>query len=125
MRKPTSKQLTCLALSLLMALGTAPAVYAAEGDTETAAKETTKTTLQELSESLTSISYAAYKEQHADAKRGTKSVTIAATDYIADQTTATVSVESNYNGKSGNSLVMQDDGKVTWKVNIPAFILSA
>lgn len=120
MRKPTSKKLTCLALSLLMALGTAQtAVMAAGEDTAATTNTNTKTTLQEISESLSSISYAAYKEQHADAKRGTKSVTIDATDYVAESTTATVSVESNYNGKSGQSLVMQDDGKVTWKVNIP------
>lgn len=122
MRKPTSKRLTCLALSLLMALGTAAqtAVFAANTDdaekTETVEK---KTVLQEISESFSSISYATYMEQHADVARGTKTVTINATDYIAEDTTATVSVETDYNGKSGQCLVMQDDGKVTWKADIP------
>ena len=62
MRKPTSKKLTCLALSLLMALGTAQtAVMAAGEDTAATTNTNTKTTLQEISESLSSISYAAYK----------------------------------------------------------------
>ena len=53
MRKPTSKKLTCLALSLLMALGTAQtAVMAAGEDTAATTNTNTKTTLQEISESL-------------------------------------------------------------------------
>ena len=86
MRKTTSKKLTCLVLSLLMCASALPmTVLAAE---EQAA--TQKTTLQEISESFKTISYADYMEEHEGAERGTATVTVAATDYIADQTDAQV-----------------------------------
>ena len=119
MRKTTSKRLTCLVLSLLMFASTLPAaVLAAEEVTEDEAPR--KTTLQEISESLNSYSYANYREEHADASRGTGTVEIQAVDYLAEETTAEVSVVSDYQGKSGKSLMIDDDGKVTWEVNIPA-----
>ncbi len=115
MRKTTSKKLTCLALALLMTLGTAAQVTAFADD----AKAADASGLKEISEALSSINYAEYQELHAEAVRGTSAVTIKAVDYIADQTDATVKVESNYMGKSGQSLIMQDDGQVSWMVNVP------
>jgi len=116
MRKTASKKLTCLLLSILMALGSAStAVMAAEG--EPAAEK--KSALQEISESLTAISYAEYKEEYEGVKRGTKSVTIDAVDYVKDDTDATVSEVSGFQGESAKCLQMEDDGKVTWEINIP------
>ena len=67
MRKTTSKRLICCALSLLTFASTLPgAVFAAE-EAEEAPQ---KSTLQEISESLVSYSYADYREDHADAGRG-------------------------------------------------------
>ena len=120
MRKTTSKKLVCLALSLLMFASVLP-VSAYAADEEEAAEETTqKTTLAELSESLVSYSYATYKTEYEGVPRGSGEVTVKATDYDAAETTASVSVVSNYQGKSGDSLMIGDDGKVSWKVNIPA-----
>ena len=119
MRKTTSKRLTCLVLSLLMFASMLPAaVLAADEVTETEAPQ--KTTLQEISETLNSYSYADYREEYADAARGTGTVEVKAVDYLASETTAEVSVVSDYQGKSGKSLMIDDDGKVTWEVNIPS-----
>ena len=115
MRKTTSKKLTCLALALLMSLGTAAQVTTSAAD----AKAADASGLKEISEALSSINYAAYQEQYVDVARGTSAVTVKAVDYLADETDATVKVESNYMGKSGQSLVMQDDGQVSWKVDVP------
>ena len=79
-----------------------------------------KSTLQEISESLVSYSYADYKEDHAGAGKGTGTVSILAKDYKKSDTTAAVEVVSNYNGKSGDSLKIGDDGTVAWEVNIPS-----
>ncbi len=118
MRKTTSKRLTCLALSLLMFASTLPtAVMAAE--TKDAAEEK-KTTLQSLSESLNTISYVKYQEKYEGVARGTGTVTINATDYVKDETTAEVSEVSDYCGDTGKALMISDSGKVTWKANIPA-----
>ncbi|MBR5001385.1 MAG: extracellular solute-binding protein, partial [Firmicutes bacterium] len=115
MRKTTSKKLTCLALALLMTLGTAAQVMTFADD----AKAEDASGLKEISEALSSINYAEYKDQHADASRGTSTVSVKAVDYIAEETDASVKVESNYMGKSGQSLIIEDDGQVSWKVDIP------
>ncbi|MBR3997922.1 MAG: hypothetical protein IKI93_06215, partial [Clostridia bacterium] len=115
MRKTTSKKLTCLVLSLLMCASALPmTVLAAE---EQAA--TQKTTLQEISESFKTISYADYMEEHEGAERGSATVTVDATDYIADQTDAEVEVVSNYEGETGKALKISDYGKVTWSIDVP------
>ena len=116
MRKTTSKKLTCLVLSLLMVVPTFASAVSAAEDGETAQK----TTLQEISESFKSISYEEYLEDYEGVERGTKAVTVSATDYIPDQTTAEVSEVSDYEGKSGKSLKIEDYGMVTWEVDIPA-----
>ena len=120
MRKTTSKKLVCLALSLLMFASVLPVSAFAADEEEAAEEKTQKTTLAELSESLVSYSYATYKTEYEGVPRGSGEVTVKATDYDAAETTASVSVVSNYQGKSGDSLMIGDDGKVSWKVNIPA-----
>ena len=84
MRKTTSKKLTCLALALLMTLGTAAQVMTFADD----AKAEDASGLKEISEALSSINYAEYKDQHADASRGTSTVSVKAVDYIAEETDA-------------------------------------
>ena len=117
MRKTTSKRLICLALSFLMFASTLPAAVHAAEEVEEPAQ---KSTLQEISESLISYSYADYKEDHAGAEKGKDTVSIKAKDYNKSQTTAEVEVVSNYNGKDGKSLKIADDGTVVWDVNIPS-----
>lgn len=122
MRKTASKKLTCLLLSLLMALSSASTVVMADSpDTEasTADAANKKSTLQEISESLSSISYVDYTEEYEGVERGTKSVTVNAVDYVKEETDATVSEVSDYYGESAKCLRMEDDGRVTWEVNVP------
>lgn len=117
MRKTTSKRLLCLVLSLLMFVTLLPltAFAADEGS-----KQPQKSELQEISEALRSRSYVEYLAEFEGAPRGTKAVTVSAIDYLAEETTAEVEVVSDYQGKSGKSLMINDDGKVTWEVDIPA-----
>ncbi|MBO6053355.1 MAG: hypothetical protein J6Q17_06425 [Clostridia bacterium] len=117
MRKTTSKRLICCVLSILTFVSTLPGFVFAAEEAEEAPQ---KSTLQEISESLVSYSYADYREDYADAKKGTGTVAIKATDYLASDTTAEVEVVSDYNGKSGKSLLIHDDGRVTWEFNVPA-----
>ena len=116
MRKTTSKRLICAALSMLLALGSAPMVMAAE---ETAATTNQKSALQQISENFTTISYADYQARYAGAKKGTATVTVKAVDYVAEMTDAEVEVQSNYYGKEGESLIIGDSGNVTWNVEVP------
>ena len=128
MRKTQSKKLTCLVLSFLMLLSVLPMTVYAAGEEEEAPAQSGRTTLQEISETLISFSYADYVEQpeYQSASRGKQTVVIKAIDYDAAATTAEVEIVNDYNvsaatgdaGK-GKSLKMSDDGKVVWKVNIP------
>ncbi len=118
MRKTTSKRLICLALSMLMLATAMPTfVSAAEATTDAS---TGKTTLQEISESLNTKPYDSYNETYKDVARGEKAIVIDAVDYIKDQTTVEVSVVSDYNGRDGEQLMVGDDGRVTWEVEVPA-----
>ena len=117
MRKTTSRKLMCLVLSALMFASVLPAAALAADEV---AEEKQKTTLQEISESLNSYSYADYREEYAGEPRGTGTVEVKAVNYLAAETTAEVSVVSGYQGKSGDALMIKDDGKVAWEVNIPS-----
>ncbi len=120
MKRTKLLRLTSLFLTILMVAGAFTAVlpvYAAGGSEGNSGEGSS--TLQQISDALNAISYLEYSEEHADAKRATKSVTIDASKYDAELTDAEVKVESNYEGKEGNSLYMPDVGKVTWHVNIP------
>ena len=119
MRKNTSKKLISLVLSCLMATSALVSPAFADDATDTSAEATKKTTLQEISENFKTISYAQYTERHKDAQRGTSTVTIHASDYIAEDTTADVEVVSDFEGRSGKALKMGDYGKVTWEIDVP------
>jgi len=117
MRKTTSKRLVCLALSVLMTLGTAAQVLVGAADDN---KSTgTGTSLQAISDALNTISYEKYREMYKDVPRGDSAIVINAVDYSAEKTDAQVSVVSNYCGKSGDSLTVGDEGKVTWEITVP------
>ena len=118
MRKNTSKQLISLILSVLMLVSVFPSViYAAK---TTATTENTDSGLQEISDSLKSISYEEYMKTYADVPRGTDEITINAVDYVPELTDADVSVINNYEGKSGSAVQVGDYGDITWTVNVPA-----
>jgi len=105
-------------LSLLMVLSSASAVVMAD-EAEAAPVVEQKSALQEISESLTAISYAEYLEEYEGVAKGTDTVTIDAVNYLKEETDATVSVVSGYQGEEAECLQMEDNGKVTWAVNVP------
>ncbi len=120
MKRTKLLKITSLLLSVLMLAGTFTVftpVYAADTGTGSDGSST----LQEISDALNAKSYLKYMSEHEGAKRATKSVTISAADYVKDpeQTTADVEIKSNFEGEKGDSLLMPDTGKVTWKVDIP------
>lgn len=121
MRNTTSKKLICFVLAFLMLLSVLPAFVYADDETDAAlaAEVSEDSGLKAISEALNSRPYADYKKDHADAVRAKKTIEISATDYLADETTATIEIVDGYVGRSGESLKIEDDGKVTWKVDIP------
>ncbi|MBE6616492.1 MAG: extracellular solute-binding protein [Ruminococcaceae bacterium] len=116
MRKTTCKRLFSFVLAVVMLVTVLPSLVLADEKTGTSSG---KTTLQEISESLNSKPYADYVKNYEGVDRGEETIYINATDYIADETTATVSVVSDYQGKSGKSLRVNDDGRVTWSFELP------
>ncbi len=115
MTKTTSKRLISLVLVLLMALSVFPTFAAAEATKATEGKSS----LKDISDSLNSKPYSDYQEQYASVPRAKKEIIIKAADYDTENTTAEVSVVRDYEGKSGESLMVGDTGIVTWKVNVP------
>ena len=114
MKRTKLLRLASLFLTVLMIAGTFTAVlpvYAADGTGGNSGEGSS--TLQQISDALNAISYLEYDEKYADVKRATKTVTIDAADYDAELTDADVKVETNYEGKEGDSLYMPDVGKVT------------
>lgn len=118
MNKSRSLKLTALFLTLLMLAGVF-IVPVSAADTDSGVASVTKKTIKEVSETLNAITYEEYNKKYSDVPRATKEVTVEAADYIPEKTTAEVSVESNYEGKSGNSLVISETGTVAWAVNVP------
>lgn len=114
MRKTRSKRLISLLLAIIMVMSIMPyLVSAAKHETEG------ESSLKDISDSLNSKPYTEYLVQYADVERGKDTIVVKATEYDEDLTTAEVSVVSNYNGGSGDALMIGDDGRVTWSVNIP------
>ncbi|MBR3965024.1 MAG: extracellular solute-binding protein [Clostridia bacterium] len=115
MRKTTSKRLISFALAFLMLVTVFPSLVLAEDKTTTSSG---KTTLQEISESLNSKPYVEYAKLYENVARGEETIRINATDYVTDDTTATVAVVSDYQGMPGKALQIKDDGRVTWSFEL-------
>ena len=116
MRTKLSRALA-LFLALLMACGCFSfAAFAAAENEATSSRRT----MQEWNEILNTDDYEEYIADHANAPRGTRTVTIDATKYVADKTTDKgVKVMSDVSGDAGKSLYTSASGKVTWSVNVP------
>ncbi|MBQ9132925.1 MAG: extracellular solute-binding protein [Clostridia bacterium] len=116
MRTKLSRALA-LFLALLMACGCFSfAAFAAAENEATSSRRT----MQEWNEILNTDDYEEYIADHANAPRGTRTVTIDATKYVADKTTDNgVKVMSDVSGDAGKSLYTSASGKVTWSVNVP------
>ncbi|MBE6564648.1 MAG: extracellular solute-binding protein [Ruminococcaceae bacterium] len=113
----------CLFLAVLMATGAFSAFgVSAVGETKTSDNGVVaveKSSLQQMMEILDVISYYEYAEKYAEIPRAKQPITIQAADYLASETTAAVTVETDYEGSTGKSLATPSDGKVSWEVNIP------
>ena len=81
-----------------------------------------RTSLSEIKSVLTSKSYSNYLEENdAFFENAKSSLDIDVTKYDADETTATVAVDNGEKyGTDGKVLLMGDDGKVSFKVNVPS-----
>ncbi len=122
MNRTKLQKLMALFLAILTLAGTfIMPVSAADAESETGKNEgsTGGKDLAEISAALNAISYLEYCEEHKDAVRATKEVTIDASVYNKEGTDAAVEVYSDYEGDKGNSLYIPDSGKVTWDVEIP------
>ncbi|PKM63286.1 MAG: hypothetical protein CVU97_00895 [Firmicutes bacterium HGW-Firmicutes-21] len=77
-----------------------------------------RTSLAEIKNILTSVVYSDYLKLHADVKDGETEIQLALADYISDETTATVNAINGYGGADGIVLLIGDDGKISWNVDI-------
>ena len=90
-----------------------------------------RTSLSEIEKLLTSVAYSSYLKiyQNEDkintdeyVKDATKEYVIDLSEYVADQTTATVNFKSkdgNYENAGSDVLLMGDDGKLVFNIDIP------
>ncbi len=122
MNRTKLQKLMALFLAVLTIAGTfAVPVMAADAGTETDKNEGTSSRkdLAEISAALNAISYLEYCNEHKDAVRANKEVTIDASVYNKEMTDAAVEVYKDYEGMEGDSLFIPDSGKVTWDVKVP------
>jgi len=101
-------------LAVLMTVSLFTVGAAADTDTETTSK------LQEIRDLLNSLTYEDYLKRYSNIADGTSTVVIdAASAYNKDATTAKVEVLNGFEGSSGKSLYIPEDGNVAFDVNIP------
>ena len=119
MKRTKLARLTALLLTVLMLAGAFTAalpVMAAEAD---GSDSGSGPSLQQISEELNAKSYLEYSSEYEDVPRATDTVVVDAAGYDAELTDAEVEVYTDYEGSTGKSVMMPDNGKVTWHVNIP------
>jgi len=123
MRRNHTKRLMAFVLSLLMLVGCIVPIAAAD-DSSGEKSSLATTTLKEISESLNAISYDTYRDRYKDVAKGKKAVDVNVTDYVKDMTDAKVQIRKNIKDDFGNSkstgIYVGDEGKITWKVNVPS-----
>ena len=124
-KKPL-KRIVCVCLALLI-LVTGCGLFGT-GITASALVESVngsdslvRTSLSEIRSVLTSVSYSTYIADHPDLKDATKSVKIDLSAIDAENTTATYQrvPGKDYAGAEGNILLVGDDGKVSFNVDVP------
>ncbi len=76
-------------------------------------------TIGEVKALMEATSYAKYSEKYADVPDGPKSIIIDPTQYNAEQTDAKVEIYKNFEGHTGDSLYMADQGKTSWTFTVP------
>lgn len=126
MRGNTFKRLISLALCAAMLVAAAVPVFAEEqtvtssdGSAGGTSSGYNKTTLADLSDQLSLISYSQYLENHAGVSAGTKEIVINAADYDEKATTAkNITKESGVYGFEDEVVLTDDAGKITWSFNV-------
>ncbi len=117
MRNSKTKKLLAFVLALIMLVGSALPVFAADAEAEDAG---TSVSLQELKGEYTLMSYEEYKSKYnysVDMRTG-EEIVLAATDYLDDPayTDAEITVD-NVDGK--DCILVGDTGSVSWEFDVP------
>ena len=124
------KKLIALLMALVMLVGTAAPVFAADEAEEAALlaapagatageADDLGTSLTEINNEFTLVSYESYKTKYgysADGRTG-ESVTVKGTDYMTDDLTAQV---ENKTWEGVECAYIGDTGSISWKADIPA-----
>ncbi|MBR4933936.1 MAG: hypothetical protein IKZ03_05695, partial [Clostridia bacterium] len=117
MRNSKTKKLLAFVLALIMLVGSALPVFAADATAEDAG---TSVSLQELKGEYTLMSYEEYKSKYnySTDDRAGEEITLAATDYLDDPeyTDAEITVD-NVDGKE--CILVGNAGSVSWEFDIP------
>lgn len=116
MKRTKFQRLAALFLALTFIMGGALSV-SATNDTIEGGSSVTDSSITEIQEQLSAISYEEYSERNNDVPRATNEIVIDAKQYDKDQTTAKVSVET-YDGVE--ALLTPNEGTTVWKVSVPS-----
>lgn len=113
MRKSKLTKLLAIFLVFIFVIGVVPVSVFAAGETSASFRRT----IEEVKELLDTIPYSEYNAKYSNVSEGTRTFTIDATNYVAESTDASVSVETI---DGVRALSIGEIGKVTWPVNITA-----
>ena len=116
MKRTKFQRLIALILALTFIMGGAISVAAAEAAADDASS-VTDSSIADIQEQLSAISYEEYSTKYADVPSASSEIVIDATKYDKDLTTAKVTVET-YDGVQ--ALCTPAVGTTAWKVNVPA-----
>lgn len=78
-----------------------------------------RTSLAEIEKLLTSVSYSSYLEDHSDVKDATQEIVIDLSADLSEDSTATVDMRDSYENSEGAVLLMGDDGKLVFNIDVP------
>lgn len=114
MKSSKFTRLLAVLLIIIMVATSLPMLASAADDTSLVSGF--KRTLDEVKDILNTISYEQYLTRYADAADGTSAASVKGTAYDSEGTTAKVSNET-YDGRA--ALHLPDEGRVSWKINVP------
>ena len=116
MKRTKIQRLIALILALTFIMGGVISVAAADA-TDKDASSVTDSSIADIQEQLSAISYEEYSTKYADVPGASSEIIIDATKYDKELTTAQVSLET-YEGVE--ALCTPGIGTTAWKVNVPA-----
>jgi len=115
MKKILTKFLTII-LSILITVSSLGVVAFADETTENE-----KTKLEEIRELLSAVTYAEYLKAYSDKTDVSPDVNVVinGVDFIVDLTDADVKIMTNYKGSDGQTLLIPEEGNVSWTFTLP------